>query len=225
MTHLFPLKHAYRTYGVYDPPGPGINSRSGPLANHNVNSSSETNEIDYPVQSGYAESMPMYEAHQIPPLRIATAPEFAPVQPVAIGQPPPTVTLPPPPQNHVLDYNRLQGTNNPTDLTHQVLRDINYRYVTIQNSSYRPVGVGITTYYTGTVPEIRFIVQPQIIRYLGINSQGGPAQFLWPLDPESGQPVGSPEVLSAHANDFVLRDGINGWNVQNFSRPSYRAAF
>jgi hypothetical protein len=87
------------------------------------------------------------------------------------------------------------------------------------------VGIGVTTYYTGTVPSIRFVLEPGLTRYLGINSQGEAAQYIWPLDPETGNQVGSPNILSAISNDFVLRDGINGWNVQNFTRPSYRAAF
>ena len=132
----------------------------------------------------------------------------------------------PNPPNNVLDYNKLQGTKNPTDLSIQILRDPNYRYITLQNSSYRPVGIGITTYYTGTVPSIRFILEPGLTRYLGINSQGEAAQYIWTLDPETGNQVGNPNILSAISNDFILRDGINGgWNVQNFSRPSYRAAF
>ena len=196
----------------------------------------------------------MYESH-LGPYPLPPHPSPPPLQPVGINLPPRSVRehynnvhpspLQPvdvnvpsnsgreqkgPPQphlaNNVLDYNKLQGTNNPTDLSIQILRDTNYRYVTLQNSSYRPIGIGITTYYTGTVPSIRFIVEPGLTRYLGINSQGEPAQYLWPLDPDTGRQVGSPNIFSAMSNDFVLRDGINGgWNVQNFTRPSYRAAF
>lgn len=224
MNNFFPLDTAYRPYGIFDLPGYGLDTGSGPLSNHLVVTNGEANEIDYSTSSGYRSSDAMYELNNSPPYIHPPVPYF-PAQPVSVGQPPPTPPRPKPPENSVLDYNQLQGTNNPTDLTHQILRDVNYRYITVQNSSYRPIGVGITTYSDGTVPGIRFIAEPGMVRHLGINSQGGPAQFLWPLDPETGRQVGTSNVLSRDANDFVLRDGINGWNLQNFIRPSYRAAF
>ena len=250
---FYPLANAYKTYGRYEPPGPGVRPLDAPMSNHIDMSFTEADEIDYPVEAAYRMSVPMYESH-LAPYPLPPNPSPPPLQPVGINLPPRSVrehynNIPPspahsvgvnsaaylerekrgPPQphlaNNVLDYNKLQGTNNPTDLSIQILRDTNYRYVTIQNSSYRPVGIGITTYYTGTVPSIRFVAEPGLTRYLGINSQGEPAQYVWPLDPDTGRQVGSPSILSAMSNDFVLRDGINGWNVQNFTRPSYRAAF
>ena len=261
--NFFPLANAYRTYGRYDPPGPGVDPVDAPLANHIVESSTEADEIDYPVEGAYRMSIPMYDS-QIAPYPPPPTPSLPPAQPVGVNYPPrpvrehltnippeyeyeydyeyadppgpETPTAPPfyrppnyqqksPPPNNVLDYNKLQGTQNPTDLSTQILRDPNYRYITLQNSSYRPVGIGITTYYTGTVPSVRFILEPGLTRYLGINSQGEAAQYVWLLDPETGNQVGSPQILSAASNDFVVRDGINGWTVQNFTRPSYRAAF
>ena len=263
--NFFPLANAYRTYGRYIPPGPGVHPTDAPLSNHIIEVPPEADEIEYPVEGAYRMSVPMYES-QIAPYPPPPTPSPPPMQPVGVNYPPPPVRenltnippypeypeypeysdplgpeipteppiyrFPPPnypqkpnPTNNVLDYNKLQGTNNPTDLSTQILRDPNYRYVTLQNSSYRPVGIGITTYYTGTVPSIRFILEPGLTRYLGINSQGEAAQYIWTLDPETGNQVGSPNILSAVSNDFILRDGINGWNVQNFTRPSYRAAF
>ena len=234
---MYPLANAYKTYGRYEPPGPGIRPINAPLANHIVSSTTEADEIEYPVEPAYNMSIPMYES-QIAPYPPPPSPSPAPLQPVGVNSPPqsfreefnykdalrasaPGGMI----ANNVLDYNKLQGTNNPTDLSTQILRDTNYRYITLQNSSYRPIGIGITTYYTGTVPSIRFIVEPGLTRYLGINSQGEPAQYAWPLDPETGQQVGNPSILSATSNDFVLRDGLNGWKMQKFTRPSYRAAF
>ncbi len=257
---FYPLANAYKTYGRYEPPGPGVRPLDAPMSNHIDMSFTEADEIDYPVEAAYRMSVPMYES-KLGPYPLPPTPSPPPLPPVGINLPPrsvrehynngpplqrvgvnlphPSVDVnlpshsgreqkgPPQPHlaNNVLDYNKLQGTNNPTDLSIQILRDTNYRYITIQNSSYRPVGIGITTYYTGTVPSIRFIVEPGLTRYLGINSQGEPAQYVWPLDPETGRQVGNPSILSAMSNDFVLRDGINGWNVQKFTRPSYRAAF
>ena len=259
MNNFFPLANAYPTFGQYKPPGPGVRPITAPLANHIVSSTTESDEIDYPVEPAYNMSVPMYESQIAsypyppnpapaapPPVGVNSPPRSfregfnynnaqrapapggglanTPLQPVGVNSPPPR-SFREGLANNVLDYNKLQGTNNPTDLSTQILRDTNYRYITLQNSSYRPIGIGITTYYTGTIPSIRFIAEPGITRYLGINSQGEPAQYVWPLDPETGQQVGNPTILSAISNDFVLRDGINGWKMQKFTRPSYRAAF
>ena len=235
---FFPLADAYKTYGQYKPPGPGVNPLDAPMANHIDTSLPEGDKIDYPIEAAYRMSVPMYESH-LAPYPIPPNPSLPPLQPVGVNLPPPEIPKSRKDSgsfrenfnykdrvaNNVLDYNKLQGTNNPTDLSTQILRDTNYRYVTIQNSSYRPIGIGITTYYTGTVPSIRFVVEPGLTRYLGINSQGEPAQYIWPLDPDTSRQVGNPSILSSISNDFVLRDGINGWTVQNFTRPSYRAAF
>ena len=252
---FYPLANAYKTYGQYEPPGPGVRPLDAPMANHLDMSFTEADEVDYPVEAAYRMSVPMYESHLGPyplppnpspppvqPVGVNSVPRSvrenynnvqpSPLQPVRVNSPPHSVKnnnsnvlQAPALSNNVLDYNKLQGTKNPTDLSIQILRDTNYRYVTLQNSSYRPVGIGITTYYTGTIPSIRFVAAPGVTRYLGINSQGEAAQYIWPLDPDTGRQVGSPSILSAMSNDFVLRDGINGWNVQNFTRPSYRAAF
>ena len=235
--NFFPLANAYKPYSQYQPPGPGVRPINAPLANHIVSSTTEADEIDYPVEPAYRMSVPMYES-QIAPYPPHPTPSPPPLPPVGVNSPPRSFregfnynnarsasAFGGGIANNVLDYNKLQGTNNPTDLSTQILRDTNYRYITIQNSSYRPIGIGITTYYTGTTPSIRFIVEPGITRYLGINSQGEPAQYAWPLDPDTEKQVGNPSILSAMSNDFVLRDGINGWNMQKFTRPSYRAAF
>lgn len=127
--------------------------------------------------------------------------------------------------NAVLDYNKLQGTTHPSDLMNRPPRDINFRYITIQNSSYRPIGIAITNrgfeFYYEPAPEIRFVLKGREIRHVGINNQGGPDQFLWMIDPESKKPVGNPRILDRYTNDFVLRDGGNMWYVDRFRRPSY----
>ena len=226
MSRFMPLSNAYPQYGNFRLPEMGTDTKRGPLANHLIFGNQQANEIDYSTESAYRTSDAMYEFEQKPFYRAPPpGPAARPLQGVGVGVAPPFDAVPESPENTVLDFNFLQGTNNPTDLSTQVLRDVNYRYVTLQNSSYRPIGIGVTTYYTGSTPSVRFVVHPQIIRYLGINSQGGPAQFVWPLDPRTGRQVGSPQILAANANDFVLRDGINGWTIQNFQRPSYRAAF
>ena len=65
--------------------------------------------------------------------------------------------------NYVRDYNKAQGTVNPTDLSYQIIRDINLRYITVQNSSLNPAGISITPYISGPTPKILFtlhVVKP-----------------------------------------------------------------
>ena len=127
--------------------------------------------------------------------------------------------------NIVRDYDKAQGTTHPADLSYQIIRDINLRYVTVENSSTRPVGVAIMPYLTGPVPPIKFILEGGEIKHLGINSQGGPDQTIWLLDVNSKQPLGNPTMLHRHVNQFVVRQGLNNYFIQFFVRPSYRAAF
>lgn len=127
--------------------------------------------------------------------------------------------------NVVRDYNKVQGVTHATDNHVEIVRDINYRYVSIENSSNRPIGIGIENYYAGDPAKLRFILAPGKVQDLSINSQGSTAQFIHILDPYTGKYVGNPHIFSRNSNSFVLRDGINKWWVQEFKRPSYRAAF
>jgi hypothetical protein len=126
--------------------------------------------------------------------------------------------------NIVRDFNMVQGTTHPTDTVVQPLRDINYRYVTIENSSVRAIGIAITTFYCGPMPKMQFVVGPGEVKNIQINSFGGPMQFIHLLDPITEEPIGAPTAFRTDANSFVLRDGINKVFVHFFRRPSYRAA-
>lgn len=127
--------------------------------------------------------------------------------------------------NHSLvrNWNQSQGVTHPTDLSYQIIRDYGLRYVSIQNSSTRPIGVAVMSYMSGPVPPILFTLAAGEIRPLGINSHGGPPQYLWLLDVQTQQPVGTPTILASDGQDFVLRDGVNKWWVQKFKRASYSA--
>ncbi len=129
-----------------------------------------------------------------------------------------------PKHNIIRDYDKAQGTTHPTDLSYQIVRDYNIRYITVQNSAARPIGVAITSYLSGPTPEILFTLAAGEIKHLGINSQGGPTQYIWMLDVQTSMPTGAPTALRRDSNDFVLRDGLNKWFVHFFSRPSYSAA-
>lgn len=125
--------------------------------------------------------------------------------------------------NIVRETNKVQGTTNPADLAYQIIRDYNVRSISVQNSSTRPIGISITAYYSGPIPDILSVIGPGEIKYLSINSQGEPMQYIWPLDILCGRLAGDPYPLRSDANAFVLRDGINKWWVSAFTFPSYSA--
>lgn len=131
------------------------------------------------------------------------------------------------PYNNVLEYNVLQGVSHPSDLSNQILRDINYRYITVENSSpTMTVGAAITTsYQTHRVPPIAFYLKPGEIRHLGINPPGSTLQSLHLINPKNKEWLGDPYPLRTDANQFVIRHGINKFFIDPFKRPSYRAAF
>ena len=130
-----------------------------------------------------------------------------------------------PDQNIVRDYNEAQGTTHPTDLSYQIIRNYNLRYITVQNSSPNPVAFAITTYISGPIPPILYTLGGGEIKHLGINSHGGNPQYIWLLEVQSGLPTGSPTAIRSNSNDLVIRDGLNMQWIQFFGRPSFRAAF
>jgi hypothetical protein len=134
----------------------------------------------------------------------------------------------------VLDYNVLQGVTHPADLTVQPIRNYNFRYVTIENSSPDEyMGISIMDSFDRTpTPPVKFILAPGEIRHIGINTIGEQIQWLHMLDiikNPKGETIivhaGDPYAFRTDANSFVLRDGINKWWVQAFHRPSYNASF
>ena len=128
--------------------------------------------------------------------------------------------------NKIRDWALLQGMTHPTDNYVQPLRDLNSRYITIENSSERQVGIAITTYPCGEpTPVINFIMDASEVKHLGVNLPDEQQQYIHMLDPQSGKPVGEPTVIMTHANQFVLRDGLQGWFVHFFKRANYRCQF
>lgn len=118
----------------------------------------------------------------------------------------------------VRDYNKVQGVTHPSDTSNEILRDYQIRYISIQNSSLRPVSFAITVYQFGPTPSILRTLKGGEMIHLGVNLPDGPAQWLWILDPQSKQPVGPPRIIDRHGTDFVLRDGVNEWWVDIFQR-------
>jgi hypothetical protein len=130
------------------------------------------------------------------------------------------------PRGMVRDYNIAQGVTHPSDLTTRIVRDINMRYVTVENSSqHTPMGIGIAeSFERFPQPPIKFSVGPGEIRHIGINSIGEQIQWLHMLDLQTGYHVGDPYAFRTDANQFVLREGINKWFVSPFHRATYRAS-
>jgi hypothetical protein len=125
----------------------------------------------------------------------------------------------------VRDYNIAQGVSNPSDLAPQIIRDINIRYITVENSSTEnAIGISIAnSYEMNPMPPIKFSLSPGEIRHIGINPPGEQLQWVHMIDLVTKNHVGDPYALRTDANQFVLRDGINKWWVQAFKRSSYTA--
>lgn len=126
--------------------------------------------------------------------------------------------------NIIRDWNKLQGMTHPSDEHIQIRRDVNSRYITIENSGERIVGVAITTYWCGETPKIQFILGPGEIKHLGINSYGGPMQFIHLLNSDTGDVIGTPTSLNTRSNQFVIRDGLQKLFIQTFYRSGCYSA-
>lgn len=126
--------------------------------------------------------------------------------------------------NVVRDWNKLQGFTNSTDSHIQIVRDYHHRKVSVQNSGLRPVGLAITTYYSGPKPELQYVLKPGEDLALAINSYGEQMQFMHLLDPKTKEYVGHPSPFRSKSNMFVLRDGLNQWWVDTFHLAGISAA-
>ena len=141
--------------------------------------------------------------------------------------------------NRVLDYSVLQGVINPSDLQIRPPRNINSRYITVENGSNREIGVAIETfisrppqllkYSPPTIPnpvlstsatcppKIQFILKPHEIKHLGVNNSSD-EQFIHVIDPKTLKLVGEPQHIQKMTNQYVLREGMNKWVIERFYR-------
>lgn len=126
--------------------------------------------------------------------------------------------------NITRDWNKVQGMTNISDEHIQIRRDLNVRPITIENSGVGRVGIAITTYYGDPLPQIQFILEPGEVKAMGINSVGSPMQYIHILDPATGRRSGHCTSFRTDCNQFVLREGMNGWFVQFFQRTAFRPA-
>lgn len=126
--------------------------------------------------------------------------------------------------NNIKHWDKLQGYTHASDEYIQIRRDLNHRYVTIENSGVNPIGIAITTYWCGDLPKVQFVINPNEIKNIGINAIGEVMQFIHLLNPITGEPVGSPTSFNTRSNQFVLREGLQKWYVQFFYRALYSAS-
>ena len=125
--------------------------------------------------------------------------------------------------NIVRDWNMAQGFGDSSDEIAYIKRDLDLRHVTVENSGERLIGVGITTYpQGGPIPKPNFILRGGEIKDVGINTIGGPMQYIWLLDPINGKPVGNTYPFRTDSNQYVIRDGVNMFWVQAFQSSGYK---
>ena len=124
----------------------------------------------------------------------------------------------------VRDWNKAQGMTHPSDEVYQVRRDIGLRRIAIENSSVdMSVAIAIEAYFgQPPLPTPQFTLAPGQIINLGVNSIGGPMQYIYMYDPQTNELLGTPAPLRTDSNSFVLREGLNKWNVQAFKTMGYR---
>lgn len=133
------------------------------------------------------------------------------------------------PLNITRDWNKVQGTTGVEDDLWKIRNDINVRHVSIENSSQnRSIGVAIQTYYIlslSEVPKIQFVLRPNEIKDISINSHNEELQYIYLLNPESGKNygkmLGNPSPLQTDGQQFVIRDGLNVVWVQKFKNAGY----
>lgn len=127
--------------------------------------------------------------------------------------------------NGIYDWLKLQGMSSAQDSSIQIRRDINTRYVTLENSGDKTVGIAITLFYcSNQTPKIQFYIQGGEIKHLGINTIDGPMQFIHIFDPQTNKPIGSPTSFRTDSNCFVIRMGdIGKYWIQSFKRAVYSA--
>ena len=130
--------------------------------------------------------------------------------------------------NIVRDYNKVQGTVYPSDGLGRIRRDINVKYITVENSSNRPIIAGISAnrcnFDLDTSFTVPFIVQGFETKHLGVNPVGSNDQFIRLFDMNSKMPVSDTYIIMRTINSFVLRDGQNKWWIQRFNKPDFNAS-
>lgn len=124
-------------------------------------------------------------------------------------------------QNRVRNYETLQGYSHASDSHVNPVRDINHRYITLENGSDNShIGVAVRTTTNGQ-HTTDFTLKPLEIKHLAINTHGDVPQYIYLIDPDTGKYRSQQTCIRRDANQLVLREGINNWFVQFFHRATY----
>ena len=129
------------------------------------------------------------------------------------------------PLNITRDWNQVQGTTGVEDDLWKIRNSINERHISIENSSQtHPIGVAIQTYYLLSpteVPKLQFVLRPNQIKDIAINSHGSELQYIYLLNPKTNEMLGSPSPIQTDGQQYVIRDGLNKWWVHKFKNAGY----
>ena len=121
--------------------------------------------------------------------------------------------------NMVKNYHKIQGLTKLEKLGYYGLRDIYSRHATIENGSKHDVKFGISLGHNIS-PSHYYILRAGEIMSTGLNHLDAPQQFIHIYSNGFSRPF----ILHRNSNSYVFRYGTNGWFVDYFHRPSYKAA-
>jgi hypothetical protein len=124
--------------------------------------------------------------------------------------------------NITKDYQMLENHPDPGQVT--LRQNVNVKHLRIENNSDKPVDVAITTFQYAdedTYPKPLFRIEPKAVKDLGVNPPGGPTQFIWLFDIDSGNLVNDVHAIHNQVNQVVLNEGENHWWIMDLSQPGY----
>lgn len=126
--------------------------------------------------------------------------------------------------NIVKDWNKVQGYTDATDEHQLIRRNINYRYVSIENATKANIGFSIEKSMT-VKSQPRFVLPPKGIKDLAVNEYNNTydygIQYIRLFDGD--REIGHPCPLTTDANEFVIRESKGHAFVHKYHRPVYRS--
>src|SRR6187551_2141273 len=102
------------------------------------------------------------------------------------------------------DWNTLQGFNHVSDEMSYIRREIGTRKISIENSGDSPVGIAVTSDIDISTPKTKKILRPTETFQAGINSVGEPVQYLWLINPITGNRLSHPLPIRTDCNQYVI---------------------
>lgn len=132
------------------------------------------------------------------------------------------------PYNNVYDWNSLQGYSFPGEESFHTQRNINFRHISVENATDKPIGISIASYETlnktlTTKPQ--FYLSPGESKDLAIN------EFLINKPPSqiihiyyNNKDIGISAIVRSDANVFVIREAYHNLFVHRYYRPTFKAS-